>query len=77
MATNKKTLSEDKTYPQFAFRVSKEDKVALRALLEDVHRKVNKTKKKEPIITKNEILLWALMDNLGKLRSGKERFPED
>lgn len=67
MKAQRKKLPSD--YPQFAFRISIEDKEKIQKLVDEIHKDINKGKdqflKK---IKKNDILVEALMLGLKKLR---------
>lgn len=55
-------------YPQFAFRVSKEDKERLGGLIEKVQEILNKRQPKGPHINKNDVIVRALYEGLKRLK---------
>lgn len=64
--TNKKRPSE---YPQFAFRVSKENKARLVALIEDVQNALNRRRKSgDPYLNKNDVIVRALDEGLKRIK---------
>lgn len=63
-------------YPQFAFRLSKQDKEEIMELIEEIHEMLNERRDdKTPVITKNQIVVSVLKDGLLGLKKRKPKLP--